>query len=257
MNFRHCLSSTILLAVCLSALHAQDATEKTKKVTKPIDPSGTWRWKYDMQGQEVKDHAVLQIGKEGKITGLMYSSTREEPLKTKGKMDGDKLVFSTVADFGGTLVDLEFSGRVKGDELVGGNVTLESDQGSMDLPWSPKRSVELPDVVGKWNFVFALPSGETEGRLVVAGKDKKYSAKYSSDPLDRAEVERLKVEKNILSFRIVGEAGGREIVGEIEGRPYGNTMKGMLDLDYGADPVEIPFVAKRQVPKKKAARAKD
>ena len=252
MNFRHAFLSVILLSACWSTLHAQDIAKETNKNTKLVDPSGTWRWSYDMQGEEVKDHAVLQIAKDGKISGLMFSSRLDEPMKTKGKMVGDKMVFSTLADFGGTLVDLEFSGKIKGDELVGGNVTLESDQGSMDLPWSPKRSVEMSDVVGKWNLVFALPEGgESEGQVVIEGKDKKYSAEYFSDHLDEPKVENLKIAKNNLSFRVIAEMGGQKILGDISGRPYGNSMKGMLDIEIAGNPLEIPFVASRKVEKKK------
>ncbi len=246
--------AVLLASVFLSnTLLAQDE----KKDAKIVDPSGTWHWEYDMQGETAKDRAVLQLGKGGKVTGKLYSTLRESVLKVKnGKMKGDKLTFETTAEFDGTEVELEFIGKIKGDKLTG-EVLADAGGQTMEFPWAPERKVQLLDVVGEWDIVYEMDGNEIEAKLTVTKKGKEFKGVQSGDNIGEIPAQNLKVKDNHLTYKIEFEYDGADVVGMMKGRPYGNIMKGAVELDADGSEFELPFVAKRKVKKKKAKKESD
>ena len=241
--------STLSLAI-ICAFSVSLYGEETKK-EQELDPSGTWRWEYDMQGETVKDHAILQKQRDGKVTGWLHSTIRQKPLVIKGgKIAAGKLTFETLADFNGTEVSLEFSGRLKGDELEAGQVFVETDSDTMEFPWAPKRSVELSDVVGEWDLVFETPDNEIEAKLVVKAKDKEFVGIHSGDRIGDLEAKDLKIKDSHLTYTVVANLDGAELTGNMKGRPYGNNMKGNIEIKMDGNEFELPFTAKRKVEQK-------
>ena len=239
------LGFAILLAIG-SGLFAQE-----EKKEKELDPSGTWRWDYDLQGETVKDHAILQKQKDGKVTGWLHSTIRDKPLEVKkGKIKGGKLTFEVVAEFDGTEVGLEFVGKLKGDELEDGQVFVETDADSMEFPWAPNRSVQMSDVVGEWELVFETTEREIEAKLVVKSKDKKFEGIHSGENIGEIEAKELKIRDNNLTYTIVADFNGNEMTGQMKGRPYGNSIKGTIDIEVDGNEFELPFTGKRKVEKK-------
>jgi hypothetical protein len=59
-----------LLVLTPCFLFAQDSSKSS------IDPSGTWRWEYDLDGTQFKDLVRLKVGQENK-------ETKERELKGK------------------------------------------------------------------------------------------------------------------------------------------------------------------------------
>lgn len=239
------LSIILGLGICVSTVFSQE-----EKTTKEVDPSGTWRWEYDMQGETINDWAVLQKQKGGKVTGKFYSSAREDAFDVKGTVKGDKLTFETKAEFSGAEVDLEFTGKIKGDDLTG-TVFVETDAQSMDFPWTPKRSVEMSDVVGEWELLFEAPDNEVKATLVVSGKDKKFAGVHSGDNIGDNEAKELKVKDNHLMYTVIADFNGSELVGKMKGRPYGNNISGTIEIEINGNEFELPFTGKRNVEKKK------
>lgn len=228
------------------------AQEDPKKV-EDVDPSGTWRWEYDMQGETVKDHAILQKQKEGKVTGWLHSTIRDKPLEVrKGKIKGDKLTFVVIAEFNGSEFDLEFAGRVKGDELTDGLVVVDTGNDIMEFPWAPKRSVTASDVIGQWDLVVPTEEREIRIKLVVKEKDQKLVGIHSSERLGDFEAKDLKIEDNQLSYRIAAEWDGNEMTAKLKGRPYGNHIKGTVDVELNGSEYKLPFTGKRKVEEKDA-----
>ena len=66
-----------------------------------VDPSGTWRWEYELNGESMKDSLKLNIDKDNKVVGI-YQGRSEKTIEIKdGKMEGDSLsfYFSLIAYF--------------------------------------------------------------------------------------------------------------------------------------------------------------
>ena len=246
--------SRATFAVCVFLVASSFAFAQGEKKAKEVDPSGTWRWEYDMQGETIKDWLVLQKQKDGKVTGKLHSSSREEPLDIKAKIEGDKLTMETSAEFNGTLVDLVFSGKIKGDELDG-EVVADAEGQTFEFPWTPERSVKLDDVLGTWDLVIETPESDLEAKFVVSKEgDKEFKGVHSGDGIGDVPAKDLKVKKNKLAYTIETEFDGGDLVATLSGRPYGNTIKGMVDVDLNGETYELPFAGKRRVEKKDAKK---
>ena len=64
-----------LLVLTPCFLFAQDSSKSS------VDPSGTWRWEYDLDGTQFKDSVRLKVGQENK-------ETKERELKGPRYLDG-------------------------------------------------------------------------------------------------------------------------------------------------------------------------
>lgn len=140
-----------LLVLTPCFLFAQDSSKSS------VDPSGTWRWEYDLDGTQFKDSVRLKIGQENKETkerelkGKYESSSGRKINIENGKISGDKVSFEFKVNYQGMDVKLEFEGTLKNDNLSG-KVKASTNDGSRDLDWSATRSVLADDVVGKWKL---------------------------------------------------------------------------------------------------------
>ncbi|MEQ1827923.1 MAG: hypothetical protein ABL921_18325 [Pirellula sp.] len=225
-------------SLCSLAAFAQDKSTK-------IDPSGTWRWEYELDGQSVKDLVRLSVGKDGAMVGS-YVGRSEKPTAIKeGKIDGDTLKFQLLLDLRGTSIKAEFRGKIKGDD-IDGNVTLTTPDGTNDFDWKPKRSVEMEDVVGLWQIKIETGDNTLEPTLEVTKTGDQYQGRYKSGDQINVMVSNLKVEKNQLKFRIEAEVSGRKIKGDYAGRPFGDKMNGSIAYDLDGNTGEIDFTSVRK-----------
>ena len=119
-----------------------------------VDPSGTWRWEYEWQGETIKDSLRLNLADEGKVIGTFHGRNATKPIEN-GKIEKDKLSFEFELEFNGVAVDLKFSGTIKQDD-IDGNVILSANGEENEFPWNPKRSVQVEDVLGKWQLHMRL-----------------------------------------------------------------------------------------------------
>ena len=233
------LFAFILLCSMASIVSAQGST---------TEPSGTWRWKYDMDGKTREDAVMLNLD-NGKVTGA-FQGVPEKPVDIKeAKFKDNQLSFTVEYKVKEQAVSLAFAGKIKKDDLEG-TVTVTTEAGVEEYPWTPKRSVQLNDVVGQWDITIDADGNKLEPRMVITKSDDALQAKYTVAEGTVVEATGIKIRDNKLEFRIEATINGRKIRADYSGRPYGNVMKGSIDYDLDGSVGEIDFTAKRQPAKK-------
>lgn len=233
-------NSLVLLAICCTSA----AIAQEKVTTNKTDPSGTWRWEYELSGETMKDSLQLTLSNDQKLTGH-YKGRQDKLIEIKdAKLAGDALSFLLSLDFQGTPVKLEFKGKVKGDE-IDGNVTASTGEGSQEFPWTPKRSVQMEDVVGEWKMKIETGDRTLEPIVTIVKEGEQYKAKYVSGQELTVDVTELKVEKNQLSFSISANVNGTQIKADYKGRPYGDKIEGKIAYVLGDNSGDIDFTGIR------------
>lgn len=227
------------LCVLTTTLIAQD------KAVKTTDPSGTWRWEYELEGATVKDSLQLSLSKDNKLVGK-YKGRDEKLVEIKeAKIEGDTLTFLLSLEYQKMSIKLEFKGKVKGDE-IDGSVTISTAEGSQEYPWAPKRSVLMEDVVGEWQMKIETGDRTLEPVVTISKDGEKYKAKYVSGKDFIADVTELKVANNQLSFNVSGEVNGTKIKADYKGRPYGDKIQGNIAYVLGDNAGDIEFTGTRK-----------
>lgn len=234
-----------LLALTPCVLLAQDGTKSS------VDPSGTWRWEYDLDGTQFKDLVRLKVGQENKETkerelkGKYESSSGRKINIENGKISGDKVSFEFKVNYQGMDVKLEFEGSLKNDNLSG-KVKASTNDGSRDLDWSATRSVLADDVVGKWKLRIDANGNIMEPVLTVTKDGDNLKADYVLGNDVKIQAKDVKIEKNELTFTIETDFQGAKIKADFMGRPYGDKIKGSIDYVLGNDVGEVDFTGQMQ-----------
>lgn len=210
-----------------------------------VDSSGTWRWEYELNGESYKDFIRINQGKDGKVQGHYYGRPEKPVEIMDGKMEGDTLSFGFAMDFQSTPIKLQFKGKIKGDE-IDGDVVVATPDGPVEFDWNPKRSVQMDDVVGNWQFKIETGDTTLEPTLEIIKSGDKFEGRYKSGGQIDVAVSNLKIEKNKLTFYVEGNADGRKIKGTYLGRPYGDKISGAIQYDLDGNTGEIEFVGARK-----------
>ena len=169
MNLHRLRIAMAVLSMPLIA--ATTLAETTAEVATDVDPSGTWRWESDNNGATVKHELRIDKNDKGEVSAV-YDGMLDDLKSVSGSIDGDKLTLDFEVETTRRNFDAQYEVTIDGDKAEG-TLTLSSDEGKMDLPWSAKRSVELSDVVGKWNLLVETDEGPEEATLTVQEQDGK------------------------------------------------------------------------------------
>jgi hypothetical protein len=95
------------------------------------NPAGTWQATFDTpQGSVTNTFALSLDG--GKVAGTLNNPRTGELKIADGKLDGDKITFTTNSEFG----TLTFSGTISGDEM---KLTLNVGDGQFTVDMVAKR----------------------------------------------------------------------------------------------------------------------
>ena len=227
------------------AMGADDAPANAKQV----NPSGTWRLEYDFAQTRFKDAFRIHVEDDGSIVGTLKRNETTHELKEE-KLDGDKLSFTVSGEYEGTPWVTKFSGKISKDEMDG-TAIVEFNGESYEFPWTPKRSVQLEDTVGKWKIRIETPNGDVlEPTLQISGEGEKYKGVYVGAQDQEMDVSDLRVEDNHLLFSVSREFNGNKMKVDYKGRPYGDKINGTLEYDLAGNTGEVEFAAKRDRPKK-------
>lgn len=233
---------TFVSFLFLAAIAALGFAEDKKLA---VDPSGTWRWDFEYNGDTIKNVLKLNTTSDGKVTGTLSARDRSMEV-TEGQIADGKLSFLINAD----AFKLVFKGKVDGDK-VEGEASAKSDNGSREFPWTAKRSVESSDVVGAWKLKITLPSDQTlQPLLTVALKDQKLTAIYLSDDGKTIEAKQLEIKDNQLQFEIDTDYDNAKLHVAFKGRPYGSKIMGKLKYTVNDDSGELDYTGALQPDKK-------
>jgi hypothetical protein len=220
-----------------------------------VDPTGTWRWEYDLDGTNYKDLVRLKIGanikdsKDKEVKGIYESSAGRKIEIRNGKVSGSKLTFDFNLNYQGMDVKLEFEGSITKDEVTG-NVKASTGSDGREFPWTATRSVQSDDVVGNWKM--RIDAGGTILEPVVAitkdGDSLKATYKTVNDAGKEIQLDakNVRIEKNELCFGVETEFQGSGLQADYRGRPYGDRIQGMIEYVLGGNAGEIDFTGERQ-----------
>ena len=234
-------ASVLILTAIATLCFAED-----KKLA--VDPSGTWRWDFEINGETIKNVLKLDAASDGKVTGTL--SARDMKMEvTEGQIADGKLSFLVKAD-SPRAFKIVFTGKVDGDK-VEGEASAKSDEGSREFPWTAKRGVESSDVIGAWKLKIALPNGSTlEPLVTIAIKDQQLTANYQSEAGKTLEAKRLEIKDNQLQFEIDTVFDNANLHVAFKGRPYGSKVKGTLKYTLNSDSGELEYTGALQPDKK-------
>lgn len=222
----------------------------TGSAAEKVNPSGTWRWEYDWQGETVKDSLKINLADDGKVVGTFHGRTGTQEIQN-GKLEGDELSFDFEAEFNGNAVELAFSGTLKKDD-IDGTVVASVNGEEYEFPWTPKRSVKLEDVFGKWQIRIDTPDGNVlEPKLEIKKDGDAAKGTYVSQSGRELNVKNIKVKDNNLTFTIEANFDGTDLKADYKGRPYGSKISGSVAYDFGGQTGELEFSGKRETEKKK------
>ncbi len=243
----------------------QDKPAAEAAPTKPImrvDPSGTWRFEVEVDGQVTKHALALQLGKDGEVTGT-YKPPYGDTAETKeGKIDGNQLKVDLVVDYQGESLPVKLSGTVKDDKIDGDILVTTPEGGELSFVWDAKRSVEIEDIVGTWELEIDAVDTILEPILEISldGKNLKGTYKDPDQGLESV-AEEIRIEENNLKFTIKGDFQGAPLIAKFSGRPYGAKVNGYIEYDIGGGQQvgEVSFegvhkAAKKEEPKTDAVK---
>lgn len=242
-------TSQLSLVVIVFLFIASSRADEVKQVERPktIDPSGTWRWEHQAGDRTVKD--VLKLNYDGKKVTGTYQGSRDAVEIKNGKMEGEKLSFDFGLEFNGRMIDIQFEGKITGDN-VDGTVSMKADGDSREFPWSAKRSVEASDVVGTWNMHIETSNGTTltpKLTLSQEGEKKELQGTYESSSTDtEIGVTEIELKDNQLSFTISGTFNGNTLTAKYSVQPRGDKLSGKIDFQFNDRTGEMKVTGKRE-----------
>jgi len=105
------LSLLVLLTMFVSSARAEDKA------------TGTWKWTQSFGGNDVE--TVLKLKQDGdKVTGTISGFQGNEDKIEDGKVDGDKVTFKVVREFGGNQVTTNYTATLSDGALKGKSETV-------------------------------------------------------------------------------------------------------------------------------------
>jgi hypothetical protein len=229
---------------------AQPATDaqqpaEAKKDAGPPDPNGTWAWERTFQ-DNTAEFVVRLLWEDKKLTGK-YSAFGSTTDIEDARFDKGDLSFTCHREFGGNAFDVQFKGKVEGDEIRG-DITVDFGQGPQDFEWVAKRTVTPEDVLGVWKLRVETPRGVVEPEITITQKGDALHGAYKS-PFGERDAKDVKLKDGELSWEISGDAGGNTFKVVYKGKPRGNSIAGKNEFDFGGNTGEGEFTGKRTPPK--------
>ena len=231
-----------------TASFSDDQTSvEERKEAKTVDPSGTWRWETERNGETRKHELRIQANEKQEVTAT-YSGMLDGIKSTRGTIKGDKLVLEFAVEGDDRKFTARYDATVKGDS-ASGTIHFQSDERSADIPWEATRSVRKSDVLGTWRIEIKTPNGNVLNPTLEITKDaesQELVGKYTSPQAGELDVKTLKIAKNNLEATVTAEFNGNAVQVDYKGRPYGDNMRGTLAYQFGENSGESEFTAKRR-----------
>ena len=131
-------SRSVLGPVCASML-LQAAPAARAQAAKKADPTGTWKWKTNVTGQEVESQLKLKRDGE-KLTGVILGDDKEVKIED-GRFKDDEISFKATRTRMGQEVLVKYKGKLSGDTIKG-KITAEVSGQGITLDWDAKRVKE-------------------------------------------------------------------------------------------------------------------
>jgi len=181
---------------------------------------GSWAMNIKAGEREFTGTLIITADKEGELSGKWKSSRGESDVQDV-KYERGQLTFKRVINAGDNTWESTFEGTVRGT-LTG---VFKSDRGEAQTTGELIGGA----LVGRWDLDIASEQGNRKQRLTV---NSDLSGMYGSMP-----IEKVNLEEDQISFKIVMKFGEREFEMNFKGKIEEDKLNGELTTSRGAQKV--------------------
>jgi hypothetical protein len=232
----------MLTLLLTTAVRAADKVDK-------IDPSGTWKWKRELEGTNEESVLKLKFDKD-KLTGRYARGDFKSDLHN-AKLEGVKLSFEIAGKASGFDIKAKFAGKVADDKITG-SIEMSANGQSGELDWEAKRGLDLDDVFGKWQLRVETPDGHVfEPTLTLKTDGKEPAGVYATKELGDFKVKDIKIAGRELTYKVSADNDGQTFTVSYVAKPTGDAMKGNVTVEFGGQSAKLDFTGKRIAEEKK------
>jgi len=220
-----------------------------------VDPSGTWTWVRELEGQEAQ--SVLHLSyKEGKLTGVYKRMGQVVPI-SHGKFEKNEISFDADGKWNDQTVHGKFKGKLS-PNAINGTIEIVIEDGSLPLAWVAKRGVDADDVVGTWKLKLVTPDGNTvEPSLKLSADKGTLKGTYISSRFGEHEAKAIKLDGPQLSWTVEFERNGQKFTGVYKGKLDAHAIKGTLAFDAAGNTTSLDFSGERTAAKAEAGKKEE
>lgn len=160
------------------------------------------------------------------LTGRQEFFGGEMPI-TDLKLDGDQVSYALELGFGDQTFRIDYKFKIQGKTFAGQS---SSDRGSYDITGKKLEQAAGSALVGKWEFTRETQQGTRTNTLTVKPD---MTATYSMRD-NEMPVTDLKVEGDMVSFKVTMTFNDQQFTTEFKGKLEGETLKGEFTSPRGA-----------------------
>src|ERR1700722_16768984 len=227
-----------------------------------IDPSGTWTWVRELEGQEAQSVLTLAC-KDGKLTGSYKRMGRVVPI-ANGKVDKNEVSFDADGSWNEQKIRGKFKGKLshdknRGRDEIHGTIEIVIEDGSLPLAWIARRGIDADDITGIWKLKFVTPDGNTvEPQLKLTADAGSLKGTFTSVRFGSHEVKDIKLDGSSLSWTVEFQRDGKTVKGiykgQLEAGVAPGAIKGTLALETNGKTTSLDFTGERNRAKTVAAQ---
>ena len=238
----------VLLATFRVMAVADESADAAK--TEPVDPSGSWKWEYNLNDNPAE--FSLNLNWDGKQLTGKYTAFNNTTDIEEAKLADNKLSFIAKREFNGNKFTVHFDGQAEPDQ-IDGTVGVDFGEGPREFDWHAKRVVEVEDVLGVWKLRLETPQGVIEPQLTITKDGDKLHGDYVS-PFGEREAKDLALKDGELSWTIASDDDDDfDFEIKYHGKPRGNKIAGSNEYDFGGQTGTMEFTGERTPPEEKQA----
>ena len=222
----------------------------------PSDPSGTWTWIRELEGQEAQSVLTLTY-KDGELTGFYKRQGQVVPI-SNAKLDKDKISFDADGEWAGQKVHGKFKGKLAHD-AINGSIEIVVEDGSLPLPWTAKRGVDFSEIAGIWKLRFvALDGNALDPTLTLAVDGGLLKGTYRSRRQGEMQAHDLKLDGSQLSWAVENVRAGQTFKavykGNLEAGAQKGLIKGSVSVEMDGNVTTLAFTGQRAQPGTEGSR---
>ena len=227
--------------VALVAMALTPGIRAAESKTAP-NPTGTWKWKFEIQnGQAIEASAKLKL-EDGKLTGTFIGRDGTETPIRNGRFEQDQVSFTRVRERDGQTITSRYSGKLASDTIKG-KIETERDGQTQTQEWLAKREGGM--ATGTWKWTFEIPDGQTlEPSAKLTQEGEKLTGVLIMGERERPISEGT-VKNGEISFKVVSKRDDQTVTSKYTGKLSGDTIKGKWSSDWTGEVVTRDWEAKR------------
>ncbi len=130
------LASLVIVSLVAAVGLAEEKKEEKKK--RAPNPTGTWTWSREFNGQTMEFTLTLKLGDEGKLTGELARGERKTEISNGTFKDG-KIAFTVATERNGQKMTQKYTGTLERGLIKGKVEVKRGDEEPQSRDWEAKR----------------------------------------------------------------------------------------------------------------------